>query len=76
MTEGQEINERLEFKKRISELPPEERSIEVALMVYDLNEKVCQSNGFSKRGTFILTSTISIIMMTIAETFRAILHSR
>ena len=36
---GEAINERLEFQERIKGLPPEERTMETALMLYDLSHK-------------------------------------
>lgn len=72
MANGDEINSRLEFKERIGKLPPEERIVEVALMVYDLNEKVCSGNGFSKRGTVISATTITTIMIAVVEGLKAI----
>lgn len=39
MSNGKEINERLEFQERIKVMESEERTVETALMVYDLGRR-------------------------------------
>ena len=73
---GDEINDRLEFKDRIKKLPAKERSIETAMMVYDLKVDVQKrtNNGFSKRGTIISATTVTAVILTVLEFFKALFH--
>ncbi len=49
MSNGEYINERLEFQERIKTMPPDERTMETALMVYDLGRKFDECIANKKR---------------------------
>jgi hypothetical protein len=69
-----ELNDKLEYKERIKNMTPEQRSIEVANMLYDLNQKVESyvGSGYSKRGAIISATTVTAIIVAICEALRAL----
>jgi len=70
----EQINEKLEYKERIRAMSPEERSIEVANLVYDLNEKLNDyvGSGFSKKGSILSATTISAIIIGLCEGLKSV----
>ncbi len=75
MPNGEQINDRLEFQKRIKDMPLEERTSETALMVYDLSHKfdTLSFRGEVSRKTVATTSGItSAVIIGIIEGIKLI----
>ena len=75
MSNGKDINERLEFQERIKIMPIEERTTETALMIYDLSHKFdgCVNIKGSKKAGAVsggITATIISVVIAVIEYFR------
>ena len=49
MTNGDELKDRVEYESLIKSLPSDERSIRIAMQLYDLTVKVESAGGVSKK---------------------------
>jgi hypothetical protein len=70
---GDELNEKLEFQKRIKDMTPEERTVAIAEIVYDLKVEMgsCVGSSFSKKGSLISSGAISGVIIAIIEGLKA-----
>ena len=74
MSNGDIINDRLEFQERIKKLPPEEQALEIALMVYDMKTEMSSlGGGYSKKGSVLSATSISAALIALFEGIKILL---
>lgn len=74
MSNGDDLNDRLEFKERIKKLPPEDQTAEIAGILFDIKAEMTNimGNGYSKKGSVISAATITAVFLGVVEGLKAI----